>query len=38
MLPNPYVGIYLGEKGHQFLQENWIILLARSAETFLWCQ
>ena len=34
MLPHPYVGSYLGEKGHQCLQENWILALAKSVETF----
>ena len=34
MLPRPYVGGYSGEKGQHFLQENWILALPRSAETF----
>ena len=34
MLPHPYVGSYSGEKGRQYLQENWIISLAKSVETF----
>ena len=34
MLPRPYVGSYLGEKGHQFWQGSWIIALAKSVETF----
>ena len=34
MLPCPYVGSYSGEKGRQFLQEDWIIALAISIETF----
>ena len=34
MLPRPYVGSYLGEKGHHFLQEPWILALAKSVETF----
>ena len=29
ILPRPYVGRYSGEKGHQFLQENWILILAK---------
>ena len=33
MLPCQNVGIYLGEKGHHFLQEPWIIALAQSVET-----
>ena len=35
MLPRPYVVSYIGEKGHQFLQEPWIILLFKSVETFI---
>ena len=38
MLPRLYVGSYIGEKGCQFLQEPWIIALAKSVETFLWFQ
>ena len=38
MLPRPYVGIYLGKKGYQFLQENLIIALSRSVETFVMAQ
>ena len=34
MLPRPYVGSYSGEKGHQILQQLWIIALAKSIETF----
>ena len=34
-LPLPYVGSYLGEKGHQFLHKPWILELAKSAETFI---
>ena len=34
MLLSPYVGSYSGEKGHQFLQEPWIIALAKSVEAF----
>ena len=35
MLSCTYVGSYSGEKGHQFLQENWILALARSVTTFI---
>ena len=35
MLPGPYVGSYLGEKGHKYLQETRIIELAKSVELFL---
>ena len=35
MLPRPYVGSYSGEKGHQILQQPWIIALAKSIETFI---
>ena len=35
MLPRPYVGSYSGEKGHQILQQPWIIALDKSVETFL---
>ena len=35
MLPSPYVGSYSGEKGHNLLQENWIIALEISVETFI---
>ena len=35
MLPRPYVGIYVGEEGRQFLQEPWIIALAKSVEIFI---
>ena len=34
VLPCPYVRSYSGERGHQLLQENWIIVLARPVETF----
>ena len=34
MLPFPYMGRYSGEKSRQFLQENWIIELSKSVETF----
>ena len=34
MTPRPYVGIYSGEKGHQFLQENWILALEKWFQTF----
>ena len=29
MLPRTYVGSYSGEKGHQILQQKWIISLAK---------
>ena len=32
MLPRPYVGSYIGKKGHQFLQEACIIASAKSFE------
>ena len=35
MLTRPYVGSYSGEKGHQILQQPWIIALAKSIETFI---
>ena len=35
MLPRPYVGSYSSEKGHQILQQPWIIALAKSIETFI---
>ena len=35
ILPRPYVESYSGEKGHYFLQEPWIISLAKSVETFI---
>ena len=35
MLPSPYVGSYSGEKGHQILQQPWIIALAKLIETFI---
>ena len=35
MLQHPYVGRYSGEKGHQILQQPWIIALAKSIETFI---
>ena len=35
MLPRTYVVSYIGEKGHYFLQEPWIISLAKSVETFI---
>ena len=34
MLPRPFVGSYIGEKGSPIFQEPWIILLAKSVETF----
>ena len=30
MLPRPYMGSYPGEKGHQFLQKPWIVVLDKS--------
>ena len=38
MLPRPYVGSYIGEKGHQILQEPQIIALSKSVEKLLWFQ
>ena len=35
MLPRPYVGSYSGEKGHEILQQPWIIALSKSVETFI---
>ena len=35
MLPLPFVGSYIGEKGDTFLQEPWIIASAKSVETFI---
>ena len=35
MLPRPYVGSYSGDKGHENLQQPWIIALAKSIETFI---
>ena len=35
MLPRPYVGRYLGEKGHTFWNKPWIIELSESVETFI---
>ena len=32
MLPRPYGGRYSGEKGHQYFQKLWIIILAKSDE------
>ena len=34
MLPHPYVGSYSGENVHQFLQEKWVLTLAKSVVTF----
>ena len=34
MLPHPYVVSYSGENGQYFLQENWILALAKSVKTF----
>ena len=35
MIPRPYHGSYSVEKGHEFLQQAWIIALAKSVEIFL---
>ena len=35
MLPRPYVGSNVNEKGHQFFQKPWIKELAKSVETFI---
>ena len=35
MLPRPYLGSYSGEKGHEIMQQPWIIALAKSVETFI---
>ena len=35
MLPRPYAGSNVSEKGHQFVQKPWIIALAKSVETFI---
>ena len=35
MLPRPYLGSYSGKKGHENLQQPWIIALAKSVETFI---
>ena len=35
MLPRPYVGNNLGEKGHKFLHKPWTLALAKSVETFI---
>ena len=35
MLPLPYVGSYLGKKGHHYLYKPWILALAKSVETFI---
>ena len=34
MLPRPYKESYSGDKGHQFLQEPWILALSKSVEIF----
>ena len=34
VLPRPYVGIYSGEKFHQFLPDPWIIALEKYVEHF----
>ena len=35
MLPCPYFGRNVSEKGHHFLQKQWILALAKSVETFI---
>ena len=35
ILPRPYLGSYSGEKGHEIMQQSWIIALAKSVETFI---
>ena len=35
MLPRPYVGSYSGQKGHENLQQPWILALAKSVEAFI---
>ena len=35
MLPRPYMVSHSGEKGHQILQQPWILALAKSVETFI---
>ena len=35
MLQRPYVGSYSGEKGHQSLQQPWIIAFKKLIETFI---
>ena len=35
MLPRPYLGSYSGEKGHEIMQQSWIIALAKPVETFI---
>ena len=35
MLPRPNTGSYLGEKGYQFLNKSWILVLSKSVETFI---
>ena len=35
MVPRPYVGSYLGEKGIKFLHKPWIIALSKSVENFI---
>ena len=34
ILPHPHMGSYSGEKGHQFWHKPWILVLAKSVETF----
>ena len=35
MFPRPYLGSYSGEKGHEIMQQSWIIAFAKSVETFI---
>ena len=35
MVPRPYLGSYSGEKGHEIMQQSWVIPLAKSVETFI---
>ena len=35
MLPRPYFGSNVSEKGHQFFQKPWILALAKSVGTFI---
>ena len=34
LLPGPYARSYLGEKGHKYLQETWVLELAKPADFF----
>ena len=35
MLPRPYFGSNVSEKGHHFFQKPWILALAKLVETFI---